>query len=225
MNNCSGEEGRGMMKCSFVLLALASPAALLASQAAAAPSNAQRFGSCVAQSRPAQARELLLASNSEEAARPLRSLVSDDRCISKTFGNEPFSPSDEAFSTPTLRGNLAEQLLLNQSAAVAALKPLPLEQKRYTRAWFAATGRHPAVDEMAVCMAATNPAGIAGLIRTSPGSSEEGAAFEAMTPALIKCLSAGTQLNVSRDAIRAAVADALYQRVANPLLSTVGTKN
>lgn len=213
------------MKHSLILLALASPAALLASRAAAAPSNAQRFGACVAQTRPAEARELLRASNSEDAARPLRSLINDDRCISKAFGNEQFSATDEAFSTPTLRGNLAEQLLLNQPAAVAALKPLPLEQKRYTRAWFAATGRHPAVDEMAVCMAATNPAAIAALIMTSPGSLEEGAAFEAMSPALTKCLSAGTQLDVSRNAVRAAVADALYQRVTNPLLSTVGTKN
>ena len=213
------------MKRSFVLLALASPAVLITSSAAAAPSTAQRYGACVAQSRSEQARELLRAASSNDLARPYRSLVNDDRCLSQVFGNDPFSASDDAFSTPTLRGNLAEQLLRNQSAAVAALKPLPLEQKRYTRPWFAATGRHPAVDEMAVCMAATNPAGVAALINTEPGSWEERSAFEDMSPALTKCLSAGTQLDVSREAIRAALADALYQRVTNPLLSTAGMKN
>ena len=224
MNLCSGEEGRGMMKHSLVLLALASPAALIASPAAAA-NVAQRYATCVAQSHPAQARELLQASSSADLARPYRSLVDDDRCLSQAFGGQAFSASDEAFSTPTLRGNLAEQLLLSQSAAIAALKPLPLEQKRYTRPWFAATGRHPAVDEMAVCMAATNPAGIAALMKTSPGSWEEGAAFDALSPALTKCLSAGTKIEVNRQAIRAALADALYQRVTNPLLSTAGMKN
>jgi hypothetical protein len=214
-----------MMKRTLVLLALALPATVLASPAAAAPNTAQRYGACVAQSRPAQARELLRASSPADLEQPLHSLVNDDRCVSQAFGNEPFSASDEAFSTPTLRGNLAEQLLLTKSAAVAALQPLPLEQKRYTRPWFAATGRHPAVDEMAVCMAATNPAGIAALIKTSPGSWDEGAAFEAMSPALTKCLSAGTKIEVNRRAIRAALADALYQRVTNPLLSTAGVKN
>ena len=198
---------------------------MLRSPAAAAPGTAQRYAACLAQSHVAQARELLRTSTASAANLPYRGMVQDDRCVSQAFGSQVFSPADEAFSTPTLRGNLAEQLLLKQDAAVAALKPLPLEQKRYTRPWFAATGRHPAVDEMAVCMAATNPGGIAALIRTSPASGEEGAAFEAMSPALVKCLSAGTQLNVSRQAIRAALADALYQRLTNPLLSTAGMKN
>ncbi|NUR10589.1 MAG: hypothetical protein HOQ20_01905 [Bradyrhizobium sp.] len=213
------------MKRLFVLLALALPSTLLASSAAAAPSTAQLYAACVAQSHVEQARELLRAARADAATQSYRALINDDRCLAQAFGNEPFSASDDAFSTPTLRGNLAERLLLTQPTAVAALQPLPLEQKRYTRPWFAATGRHPAVDEMAVCMAATNPGGIAALIKTDPGSWEEREAFQAITPAMAKCLSAGTQLDVSPPAIRAALADALYQRLTNPMLSTAGMKN
>jgi hypothetical protein len=197
----------------------------MASPAAAAPDAGRRLAACLAQLHPEQARELLQTQSSWAASERLSALVQNDRCLSQAFGDQQFSPNDDAFATATVRGNLAEQMLLNQPAAVAALKPLPLQQMRYTRPWFAATGRHPAVDEMAVCMAATNPAGVAALIKTDPGSWEEGAAFEAMSPALTKCLSAGTKIEVNRQAIRAALADALYQRVTNPLLSTAGMKN
>ena len=122
-----------------------------------------------------------------------------------------------------LRGRLAEQELLNESAQIAALQPLPLLQKRYIRPWFAATGRHPAVDEMAACMADTDPAGIMAVVRTTPGFADENAAIAAMSPALTKCLSAGTRLDASRQALRAALADALYQRLHNPALSMTQT--
>jgi hypothetical protein len=182
------------------------------------------LAACLAQSHAQQARELLQASTSAAVNAPYRSLVDDNRCISQAFG-EQFNPADDALSQATLRGNLAEQLLLKQAAQVSALQPLPLQQKRYIRPWFAATGRHPAVDEMAACMADTDPAGIAALIKTEANSGEETAAFGALSPALTKCLSAGTQLNVSRAAIRGALADALYQRLSNPSLSTAEVKN
>ncbi|HEX8936863.1 MAG TPA: hypothetical protein VF776_01225 [Sphingomicrobium sp.] len=212
------------MKQLFVPLALGLLSALTASPALAAPGTAERLAACLAQSRPDLARELLQATSSGAVTEPLGGLIQNSRCLSQAFGDQQFSPSDEAFSQPTLRGNLAEQLLLKQSAAVAALQPLPLQQKRYLRPWFAATGRHPAVDEMAACMADTDPAQVAALIKTEPGSSEERAAFEPMSAALTKCLSAGTQLDVDRQAIRAALADALYQRLTNPQLSMVEVK-
>ncbi len=212
------------MKHLFVLLALGLPSALTASAAVAAPGAAGSLAACLAQSRPDLARELLQAASPAAVTAPLSGLIENSRCLSQAFGEQQFSPSDEALSQPTLRGNLAEQLLLKQSAAVAGLQPLPLQQKRYLRPWFAATGRHPAVDEMAACMADTDPAQIAALIKTEPGSADERAAFAPMSPALTKCLSAGTELDVDRQAIRAALADALYQRLTNPQLSMVEVK-
>ena len=212
------------MKRLPVLLALALPSTLIASPAAAATDTAERYAACLAEMHSVQARELLQAPTAAASDLPYRSLIDANDCATRVFGDQPFSAADEAFSTPTLRGNLAEQLLLKQAAQVAALQPLPLQQKRYIRAWFAATGRHPAVDEMAACMADTDPAEIAGLINTRSGSGEEAAAFDGMGAALAKCLSSGTRVDVSRQAIRAALADALYQRLNNPSLSVAEVK-
>jgi hypothetical protein len=208
-----------MTKHLLVLLALASPVALIGSSAAAAPNDPQqRYVACVSQMRPAQVRQLLQASTADAASLPYHALAEDDRCFARVYGNQEFRP-DDVPSQDMLRGKLAEQALQARAAEVIALQPLPLQQKRYVRNWFGATGRHPAVDEMAACMADTDPAGIAALIRTSAGSGDESDAITALGPNLTKCLGAGTRLDASRQALRAALADALYQRLSNPQLS------
>jgi len=207
------------MKRLYVLLALALPSTLIASPAAAAPNDAQqRYVACLSEMRPAQVRQLLQASTADAASLPYHALAEDDRCFTRVYGNQEFRPED-VLSQDMLRGKLAEQVLLVRANDVAALQPLPLQQKRYIRNWFGATGRHPAVDEMAVCMADTDPAGIAALIKTSPGGSDESDAVTALGPNLTKCLGAGTRLDASRQALRAALADALYQRLSNPQVS------
>ena len=192
---------------------------MIAAAPAAAKSPAEAYAACLAQSRPTQVRDLLQAASAQAAKSRYEVLANDDRCFTRVFGNEPFKPEDGASSMDMLRGRLAEEALRADDSRVGALQPLPLQQKRYIRPWFAATGRHPAVDEMAACMADTAPAGIVTLIQTSPGTSDENSALSALSPALTKCLSAGTRLDASREALRAALADALYQRLNNPALS------
>ena len=206
------------MRRLIALIALGSGSIIAASPASAATS-AQAYAACLMQSHATQVRELLQASTAEAANRPYQALENDDRCFSRVFGNRAVRPEEMAPSLDFLRGNLAEQALAADASRVAALQALPLQQKRYVRPWFAATGRHPAVDEMGACMADTDPAGIATLIRTEPGSAEENSALSGLSPALTKCLSAGTRLDASREALRAALADALYQRLNNPSLS------
>jgi len=212
------------MKPLFVLIALALPSAFIASPATAAPSNGERYAACVIKLRPGEARELLQASTLNAAAEPYRVLIDDNRCIERVFGERPFSPQDDGLSQNMLRGNLAEQMLLKQLTKVATLQALPLQEKHYIRPWFAATARHPAVDEMAACMADTDPADITALIKSESGSADESAAYAAMSPGLTKCLAAGTRLDGSRQALRAALADALYQRLNNPALSLAEMK-
>ena len=210
------------MKKLFVLLAfLAGPMAIATAASAQTPS-AQRFASCLIQAHPEKVRELLRATSVQAANRPYHFLADDDRCLASVFGNQSFRPDETAVSVAMLRGRLAEQELLRQSQQVAALQALPL-QKAYSRPWFAATERHPEVDEMATCIADTDPAGIMAIIRTTPGFAGEGAAFAALSPSLTKCLAAGTRLDASPEALRAALADALYQRLNNPALSTAPT--
>jgi len=207
------------MKRLFVLLALGLSSTVAATPAAAQSNVAQRYAACLVKMRPGEVRELLQATSSESADRTYHGLADDDRCFSRVYGGQQFSPDDAGLALDMLRGRLAEQALLSEPAQVAALQPLPLRQQRYIRPWFAATGRHPAVDEMAACMADTDPSGIVALIRTEPGNPDENAAVSALAPSLTKCLSAGTRLDASRQALRAALADALYQRLNNPALS------
>jgi hypothetical protein len=209
------------MKRVLVVLAVSLATVTFASPAAA-KTPAENYAACLAQSRSAEVAALLHAQTAEAASRPYSRLADDDRCFNQVFGTGPFRPEDAGVSLDMLRGRLAEQALLAQSAQVAALQPLPLQEKRYLRPWFAATGRNPAVDEMGACMADTDPAGIAHLIQTGPGSADESAAIANLSPALTKCLSAGTRLDANRMALRAALADALYQRLTNPALSLVG---
>jgi hypothetical protein len=192
---------------------------MIAAPTASAAALAEGYAACLMQSHPTQVRELLQASTAQAASRPYQSLADDPRCFSRVFGTQQFSPEDASVSMDMLRGRLAEQALRADEGRVAALQALPLQQKRYIRPWFAATGRHRAVDEMAACMADTDPAGIVSLIQTSPGTADERSAIATLSPALTKCLSAGTRLDASREALRAALADALYQRLNNPALS------
>lgn len=209
----------------FCLAAAFAVAASVATPASAAPDNLQRYVSCLAESRPAQVRQLLRASSAASANLSFHALAEDNRCFMRVFPSGEFSPQDVTFSQDLLRGRLAEQALLAQSDAVGRLQPLPLQQKRYLRSWFVTTGRNPAVDEMGACMADTDPVAIAGLIKTDPGSSDEAATFGTMSASLTKCLSAGTRLDAGRQALRAALADALYQRLNNPSSSLAGTSH
>jgi hypothetical protein len=206
------------MKGVFLLFGLGFASSLIASPAAA-KSPAEQFAACLSETRPAQVGALLHASSAAAAHTPYYALADDDRCFSRVFGNKPFRPEDAGISIDMLRGRLAEQALLAAAPPTEALQPLPLQQRRYIRPWFAATGRNSAVDEMAACIADTDPAGIMALVRTTAGSNDENGAISGLSQSLAKCLSAGTRLDASRPALRAALADALYQRVNNPSLS------
>ncbi|MGE5063040.1 MAG: hypothetical protein ACM3IG_03130 [Myxococcales bacterium] len=211
------------MRRLLVLFAFLVGSGFTATAAAAQSDTAQRYATCLSQTDPDEVKALLQATSSDSAERPYHSLVDNDRCFARVFGNQQFKPEDVGASIDILRGRLAEQELLSQSPQIAGLQALPLQQKRYIRPWFAATGRNPAIDEMGACMADTDPSGIMALVRTTPRFSDENAAIAALSPALTKCLSAGTRLDASRQALRGALADALYQRLHNPAFSLVQT--
>lgn len=110
-----------------------------------------------------------------------------------------------------LRWMSAEYFLARDPAAAAALQPLP-RQRVYDRPWFKATMRHNSIDEMAACVADTNPRGIIALNKTMVGSAQEGAALSRLKTDFSACLRADVQLKGERKAIRGALVEALYQR-------------
>lgn len=115
-------------------------------------------------------------------------------------------------------GILAEHLL--DPREMGELAPRPL-QKSYERSWFGLSGRNIVVDEMAACVADTNPIGIRDLVRTRPESSEEKAALTALSSSFGPCLRVGAKLQANRTGLRAALAEALLQRIQQPAPSPV----
>ena len=177
--------------------------------------DASKLAGCLVVKRSAQARAVMEASTTEAGSKSSASLFNEISCLQ--FISHSNMADSSAISIPrdVLRGKLAEALLKNQRTAISALPALPLA-KDYSRPWFAATTRNPVIDEMGACVADTNPNGVAGILATSAYSKEEAAAFGSVMPSLGPCLRAGAKLQANRQALRAALADALYQRLTRP---------
>ncbi len=176
---------------------------------------ATRIASCMVTKRGSAAQTYVSATTVKELDGARRTLFKEIQCMSHANLTDMSDTTVFHFETDTLRGKLAEALLKNDKDAINALPILPLG-KDYSRTWFAATGRDAVIDEMAVCVADTNPRGIAALIATRGFSKEEGVAFGAVVPTLGTCLRVGAKLQANRPALRAALADALYQRIHSP---------
>jgi hypothetical protein len=177
-----------------------------------------QLGTCMYISHKGTALDLLNASTAAQSESALARLRDERSCFDRLPTDSHLQSAVAAFSEGVIRGMIAEAAL-RDSRAAAGLQALPFQQKRYLRPWFVATGRDPAVDEMSACIADTDPSGIVALIATVPDSSQESWALGDISPWLGKCLAAGAQLHSDRTALRAALADALYQRVRDPQLS------
>ena len=70
--------------------------------------------------------------------------------------------------------------------------------------------------KLATCVSEIASAETLALLKTEPYSDAEGTTFAAVVPSMGACLRARVKLTGNRQSLRAALADALYQRVANP---------
>ena len=177
--------------------------------------GAKELAECLYNRRTSLARQTLLAPTKEAEEAAYSRLMGNIECFGMVFSNDMVEERHVNIPPDILRGMLAEAALARSGDSAAALQPLPLQQI-YKRDWYAITGRHISVDEMGACVADTNPAGVLALTRTRPASAEENAAFGAMMDNFGKCLRAGVKLQASRQALRAALSDALYQRLNAP---------
>lgn len=177
--------------------------------------GAKRIAECVFNKKGTLSRQALLAANAQTEDAAMSRLKGEVRCFGDDASNDLVAMRIVNLPDDILRGMLAEAALSRSDNQARALQPLPIQQV-YQRDWYAITGRHITVDEMGACIADTNPAGILALVNTVPVSKEEAAAFTALRPNLGACLRAGTKLQASRQALRAALADALFQRLNAP---------
>lgn len=174
------------------------------------------FAACLTNKRASGVVKLLAQQTEAAYESAYKSLMGGELMCYTGFTDDPFIEG-RAFVMPRelMRGMLAEELIKRNEKAIAALPALP-RQQLYSRPWYAATGRHVAVDEMATCISETVPGATLALLHTRAYTPEEKAAFGALTPHFGVCLSAGAKLVANRQSMRAALADALYQRLINP---------
>jgi hypothetical protein len=177
------------------------------------------MATCLYQKHPANVDRLLKAKTAQDADHAFYNLVNESGCYRQVFGGNPGTEADEVRMTiGTMRGLFAEQELRKAAAAARALSPLP-QQRLYVRPWFVGTARAQIVDEMAACIADTNPAGIVALLDSGSDSAAEDSALKGLEPSVDRCLPKGAQISATHRQVRAALADALYQRVSAPTLS------
>lgn len=184
--------------------------------------SAHRLAECLYFKRGGDVMGALTSTVEQDQVRYQRNLSRSVECRNATLVDSP-RLEGVAIATPrdVLRGMMAEAVL-EKTGKDEALQPVSAEAS-YERPWFAITGRDRSVDEMAVCTAAQNPAGIVALLATRPESPEEMASVKALSGTLGPCLPQGATLKANRQSLRSALAEALFHRsVEPPLAATKG---
>jgi hypothetical protein len=170
------------------------------------------FTRCMAEKRGASVRRLLEVENADALQQTMAVLSREVQC---NIGG-PDMITGYSLNAPldVQRGMYAEALLarMRHPLGLPALARVAV----YHSGWNAVSGRSATVDEMAVCVADTNPGGVEALLATDANSREELAVFGALSASFGPCLVANTQLNATRVGVRAALAEALYHRVMAP---------
>ena len=179
--------------------------------------HGHEFASCLVNRRGLKAEALLRQKTEQGYEAAEKKLFEGQLDCFNMWDDALHITEGRSFSMPpeVLRGFLAEEMIKRDQARFGVLPALQ-RQLTYSRDWFGGTNRHVAVDEMATCVSETAPAQTMALIRAAPYSEAESNAFGELGPSLGACLQAGTKVDANRQTLRAALADALYQRVANP---------
>jgi hypothetical protein len=177
--------------------------------------GAHEMARCLANKQGGVVRSYLGSLDEAESQRLDRKMDGEHECFSMAEGNDLVEGRVVTFPHDIFRGMLAEWMIKKDERTFAALPALP-RQLTYSRPWYALSGRDSSVDEMATCVSETAPVETLALLKTLPYSPDEGAAFGGLGPSLGACLRAGIKVSGNRQSLRAALADALYQRVANP---------
>ena len=172
---------------------------------------------CIDDRKSTETRAYLLSTSPKSARKGISKTEVDcfTLFLSAPASNDLTDARRASIPEDILRGMLAEADIHRLHPAIASLQPMVL-QPAYSRPWFAVTTRHVFVDEMATCIADTNPAGVASLLSTEPYSPQEGAAIGSLSANFGSCLRAGAKLEANRQSLRAAIAEALFQRLYAP---------
>ncbi|WP_126172343.1 hypothetical protein [Altericroceibacterium xinjiangense] len=178
------------------------------------PALLYRVIGCAVHKRQDKAEAFLRALDPEQAEYEVNVLLKPRECHFGTLADARETQIEYTASTSLIRGMTAE-VLLKKSQRDDALQPMEL-QLHYPREWHALTTRDKAVDEMATCVADSNPQSIEAVLQTAPGGPEERTSIQALAPWLGVCLQSGYELDGQPLGLRSALAEALYYRTFHP---------
>lgn len=170
-----------------------------------------RFVECAVTRREAKLRGMIDARTEAGYQKGLDALSGVQRCSLDAYVSQDASVISFGTERGTMRGFVSEAFVKKYRSRAEALAPLPL-QRTYSRDWFELTGRARPIDEMATCVAETDPAGVLILLKSGIGTREEKVAIGALGPSLGACLATGYKLNANRLGLRTALAEGLYHR-------------
>ena len=174
---------------------------------------AHEMFSCAVMHFPNAARQYLASKRTEEAAPYWKQMFGTELSCSNVSGVSDLATDTQVIPPEDVsRGLIAEALLGHISRP--SLEAAPLEHV-YHADWTVISGRAAAIDDMAMCVAATNPAGIMRMLGTIPETADEMGALSSLSPSLGQCLVANAKLTANREGLRAALAEALYHRIAD----------
>lgn len=168
----------------------------------------RRTAACVARSDSARAARFVATSLDVPASTafgPISPVM--QRCLGTKVSS---TTSEMQLSRRALKALLAEALLLQ--APPRNLAPTPLAEARMPADLAQESPNQRIVDELATCLAYTQPQPSEALIRSSFTSPEEKAAFQALTPTLPGCLGSNVTLTANKAGLRMATALAFYRR-------------
>ena len=174
---------------------------------------AHQVARCMVNKRERAVREFLASTSAEQAQKVGNRLSGEMQCFNAMLAvNDLVEGRSVNFPRDVLRGMLAEYLVKKEAARVRTLQQLQPLQQFYVRPWYPATDRDAIVDEMSTCVAEVNPVGTLAMLGTEPYSDAEKTAMGTLSVDFGRCLRAGARLRANRQALRAALAEALYQR-------------
>jgi hypothetical protein len=193
---------------------------MIAAFRAPLPSNAadtafaQQFGQCLAGK----------SSSAKEVLRSLPASGTSDKALLWMILNDKSCAGDKTynFNPRALRGPLAE-FYLKRDFDLVRWTPKRSPLKVFRTPTIGELDKMSADQRAGVVMLAigtcvfnANRARVADLMRTSLGSSQEAAAFAALSPTLAGCVPAGTQLKATKFQLRGYLAEAAYRGAAEP---------
>lgn len=177
----------------------------------AATTPDQKYAACIAtRDRMGSARLVLAEPGTDAEKAATASLASTLRDCDRRVLHGAAEP-DHAL----LRGLIAEQLWVANIWQVSSSDSLDPNKINVDKGFDAVPALRDAY-RLAACVAAIRPEAIDALLRTTPSSDAEQAAFEMLKPPISSCFPRGRSLALQRPMLRALLAEQLYRLLPPP---------